>query len=95
MAPSVSDDIINTHEEMIMAACIQGIVETTKKMPTEDEVIMHLGKVVHDNGVIDYVWKGTVIIRAHAPQFISDKDGRKVIHRKLEQVWQKGNKGFH
>lgn len=93
--PSVSDDIINTHEEMIMAAVIQGIVETTKKMPTEDEVILHLGKVIHDNGIIDYVWKGDVMIRAHAPQMVEDKLGRKKIHRKLEQVWQKGQKGYH
>ena len=93
---SVLDDIIDNHENIIMAACIHGIVETTKQMPTEDEVIVHLGKVIPDSGAyIDYLWKGNVILRVHAPQMIEDKPGRTVMHRKIEQVWQKSQKGFH
>ncbi len=100
---TITQDIIDTHEEMIMAAFVQGVTETDKQMPTEDDMILYAGKVVQNNGCIDYVWrKGEVaktILRVHPPQLVEDKTKGDMVHRKtfrkIEQVWMKGQKGYH
>jgi len=90
---NVVQDMQLRHEEMIVAACIVAVTEIDKKIPTPDEVTLHLGKVVRDGQVEDYLWKKRVIIRAHPPQIVRQSKGRTVVNRKIEQVWQIGQKG--
>ena len=93
--PSALEDIINNHKEMIVSAALNGIMQTTGRMPSEAECFLHLGISMPDSGAYcDVLWKKKVIIRAYPPQIVKESKGRTVIHRKIEEVWRKGQKGF-
>lgn len=88
------EDIVRNHEEIIVAAVLDGVLNTTGRMPTEDEVRIFMGKVQDGvNRCTDYLWKEKLIVRVHAPS-VDVHNGKTVVRRKIEKVWEKGHKGF-